>query len=327
MTVRSKHLIAYAAAMIALLILQISCYADAIYTLSDFDLDIFYTLISQVLCMGLVPLAVLTMLSGGNLSGNFRRMRYKKPRDLKTCLLVSLGLMLLITPFTMAFNAITNLLFSIFGYKRSYPVGTIYLGIGDFFLMLFMTAVLPAVFEEFSHRGVLLSGLENRGSEMSAVVLSAVCFGLMHGNPGQMIFATFGGLVFGVAVVKTDSIVPAMCAHFANNAVSVILDYSTQKQNALGLWYDRVMGSGSLLSLGATFLVMALAIFGVVRLLQYAARKAPKPVSERKLLSVVTLDGFLPDGRATLKDNAFLYAVMIAESALTLGLFLWGIAR
>ena len=327
MTLRSRHLIAYAASMISLIVLQICFHTNPFATLSDFNADIVYTLLSQVLCMGAIPFVVLTALHKGNVSSALRRMRYKKPRDIKTCLLLSLGLMLLITPFTMAFNALTNLIFTIFGYKKSYPAGTIYLGVGDFFLMLFITAVLPAVFEEFSHRGLLLSGLENRGSEMSAVVLSAVLFGLMHANPGQMIYATFGGLVFGVAVVKTDSIIPAMCAHFANNAVSVILDYSTQRGNALGVWYDRIVGSGSILSFGATFLVLALALFGVVRLLQYAAKKAPKPVSEGKLLTLVTLDVYRPDGKATLKDNAVLYALMIAESVLTLTLFVWGIAK
>ena len=327
MTVRSKHLIAYASAMLALMVLQILFCTDAFARLSDINTDITYTLISQIFCMGIVPFAILSIFYKGDFAAMGKRMRYKAPRDAKSCLLISLALMVLIMPFTMAFNALTNLFFQIVGYKRSYPVGTIYLGAGDFVLMLVLTAVLPAIFEEFSHRGVLLSGLENRGSEMSAVILSAVLFGLMHTNPAQMIYATFGGLLFGVVVVKTDSVIPAMCAHFANNAISVILDYSTQKQTTLGVWFDRLTSSGTVLSVGLTFLVLALSIYAVVKLLQYAARKAPKPISEGKLLGVVTLDVYLPDGRATLKDNAFLYAVMISEGALLLFLMLWGIAR
>lgn len=327
MNLRVRHLLAYATAMIALMVWQMIFTATPFSTLSDFNMDAVYTLVSQIVCMGILPFVVLTVASKGNIAGNFRLMRYKEPRDAKTCLFVSLGLMLLITPFTMVFNALTNLLFSIIGYKRGFPVGTIYSGPGDFFLMLALTALLPAVFEEFSHRGVLLSGLEHRGSEMSAVILSAVMFGLMHANPAQMIYATFGGLVFAVAVVKTDSIIPAMCAHFANNAVSVILDYSTQKQNALGVWFDRMTGSTSVLSLGVTFLVLGLSLFGIVRLLQYAARKAPKPISEKKLLGIVTLDVYRQDGKATLRDNAILYALIIAESFLLFGLLIWGILK
>ena len=327
MTLRSRHLIAYAVAMLALMVWQLVFYSNLFATLSDFDQDVLYTLVSQIFCMGVVPLSVLLVLNKGRAGAAFRTMRYKPPRDGRACFLISLGMMALITPFTMTFNALTNLLFEVVGYRRGIAVGTIYLGGGDFAFMLLLTAVLPAVFEEFSHRGVLLSGLENKGTEMSAVVLSAVMFGLMHMNPGQMIYAVFGGLVFGVAVVKCDSIIPAMCAHFMNNAVSVVLDYSTQKQNALGVWYDKLTGKGSVLSVALTFAVFAISLYGMVLLLQYAARKAPKPVSEGKLLGVVTLDKYPPDGKATLKDNAFLLATMIAEGAMLLFLFMWGIVK
>ena len=193
--------------------------------------------------------------------------------------------------------------------------------------MIFMTAILPAIFEEFCHRGILLSGLENRGSELSAVVLSALMFSLMHANPPQLVYAFFGGLVFGVVVIKTDSILPAICAHFANNAVSVSLDYSVQRHTAFGVFYDKLTSSGGILSLGVTVALLAFSVFGVIKLLQYAARKAPKPISEKKLLGAVTLDAYCPDGKATLKDNAILYALIIAESVLSLFLLVWGIVR
>ena len=327
MTLRSRHTIAYAAAMLALMILQICFYTAPFQRLSDYDVTITYTLISQIFCMGILPFSVLLLLNKGRVADSLRTMRYTSPRNGKVCLLVSLGMILLITPFTMAFNALTNLFFQIVGYKRSHPVGTIYGGAGDFVIALVITAVLPAIFEEFSHRGLLLSGLENRGSEKSAIILSAVMFGLMHMNPPQMVYATFGGLVFAYAVVKCDSVIPAMCAHFGNNAVSVILDYSTQKETPLGLWYDNLTSSGSILSVGLTFVVLGLSLYGMVLLMQYAEKKAPRPVTEGKLLGIVIVDTYLPDGRATLKDNVFLYATMIAESVGLLVLFFWGIAK
>ena len=327
MTVRSRHLIAYASAMLALLLWQLVSLLPAFARLSDFDQDIVYTLGSQLFCMGFVPLVVLLGLNRGNAKELFVRMRYKAPRDARACFLVTIGIMVLITPFTMAFNAVTNLIFTIVGYKRAFPVGTIYLGPGDLVVMLLITALLPAIFEEFTHRGVLLSGLQSRGSEFSAVVISAVMFAMMHVNPGQIIYAVFGGLVFGVAAVKCDSIIPAMCAHFANNAVAVVLDYSTQRQTSLGVWYDRLMSSGSVLSVAFTFFVLGISLYGMVRLLQYAARKAPKPVSERMLLGVVTLDAYSPDGKATLRENAVLYSTAAAYAAFSIVLFVWGIVK
>lgn len=327
MSVRFRHTIAYAASMIALMLLQTTLYFEPFARFSDFGADVFYTLVSQILCMGVVPFVILIALNKGSAKELFVRMRYKAPRDAKACLLISLGMMLLITPYTMAFNALSNLLFRIIGYKKGLPIGTVYLGIGDFWLAVLMTAVLPAVFEEFTNRGVLLSGLQSRGSEYSAVVVSAVMFGLMHQNPSQMIFAVFGGLAFGVAAVKCDSIIPAMCAHFGNNIVAVILDYSTQKETAFGVWYEKLFSSNSILSIAVVFFILGISLYGMVKLLQYAARKAPKPVSEKKLLGLITLDAYSPEGKATLKDNAFLYATAVAEGAFVLILLLWGILK
>lgn len=327
MSVRARHLIAYGASMFSLLIFQLICYTDAFGTFSDYNLDLVYSLIAQILCMGIIPITVLVILNKGKPNELRKRLRYQAPRDKKACLLLTLGIMLLITPYAMAFNALTNLLFIIVGYKRPSSVGTIYLGRGDLAMMMLLIAILPAIFEEFTHRGLLLSGLQDRGSEYTAVILSAVMFGLMHTNPTQMFFTTFGGLVFAVAVVKSDSMIPAMCGHFANNAVAVFLEYSTQRQTKFGVWYDKLVSSNTTISAVITFAVLALSLFGMVRLLQYAARKAPKPVAEKKLLSVVPLDAYSPNGKATLKENAVLYATIAAEGAFLLFLFLWGIVK
>ena len=328
MSVRSRHLIAYASSMIALLLVQILFSTKAVATLSDLSIDIVYTLLSQVLCMGVVPLVVLLILRRDvSPRALFTEMRYAAPRDKKATLLVTLGIMVLITPFTMAFNAVSNLFFSIIGYKRAASIGTIYLGVGDLFFQLFLTALLPAVFEEFTHRGVLLTGLEDRGSEYTAVIGCGVLFGLMHGNPLQMLYATFGGFLFALLVWKTGSVLPAMCAHFANNAVAVLLDYSTQRETAFGVWYDKVTGANNALGVLLLVAVMALSVYAVILLLQYLVRKNEKPISPRKFLGVVSVDGYKPNGKATLRDNAALYAVLTAETALTLFLIIWGIAR
>jgi len=329
MSVRARHLVAYAASMFSLFLLQILSHFSFAQRMSDVDLDIFWSLLSQVFCMGILPLTVLLILrrNVSSVSDTFCYMRYRKPTDPKAALFATLGIALLIVPFTMAFNTVSNLILNVLHYKRVHAVGTIYNGVGDLLLQVFLTALLPAVCEEFTHRGVLLSGLEDRGSEMSAVVLSAVLFGLMHENPQQMIFTTFGGIVFALAAIKTGSILPAIVAHFSNNFISVILDYSIQRKTAFGVWYDSVTSSGNALSVLLLVAVMALAVYGIVRILQYLTGKADKPVSPRKLLGIITVDGYSPNGRAMLADNICLYAVMIAESALLLTYLIWGIAR
>ena len=290
MSVRVKHQIAYAASMLSLSVLQIVVCFKPFTRLSDFDFSIAYTLISQILCMGAIPFAVLFFLKRGEgARSNFEFMRYKKPKDAKVCLLASLGLMLLITPFTMVFNALTTLILNVIGYKKGYPVNTIYGGAGDLAVMIIVSAVLPAIFEEFTHRGVLLSGLENKGSEFSAVVLSAVCFGLMHASPLQFIYAVAGGIVFGAAVVKCGSILPAMCAHFANNLVATVLDYSLQKDNSIGVLYKKLLGSNNIFAFALLVAILGFSVYGVILILQYLSRKNEKPVSEIKLFGVIVM--------------------------------------
>lgn len=91
-------------------------------------------------------------------------------------------------------------------------------------LNLISTAVLPALLEEMVMRGYVLGALRPHGDK-SAVILSALLFGLIHGNVLQLPFAFMLGLVLGWLVVQTGSIWPAVLLHFGNNAMSVLLDY------------------------------------------------------------------------------------------------------
>ena len=142
-----------------------------------------------------------------------------------------------------------------------------------------------------------------------------------------MIYATFGGILFALIVLKTGTIFPAMAAHFMNNAVAVFLDYSEQKATRFGVWYHSLVSSANAFSFLLTVVVMVAGVYGIIRILQYLSRKREKPVSERKLFGVITVDGYMPNGKATLRDNAFLYATMITEGAVLLTFLIWGIAR
>lgn len=91
-------------------------------------------------------------------------------------------------------------------------------------LNLVSTALLPALIEEMVFRGYLLGALRRHGDAL-AIVLTAVLFGFFHGNILQFPFAFILGLGLGYAVVKTDSIWPAVVLHGANNAMSVLITY------------------------------------------------------------------------------------------------------
>ena len=94
-------------------------------------------------------------------------------------------------------------------------------------LNLISTAVFPAFLEEMAMRGYVLRALQPYGKR-SAVIISAVLFGLIHGNVLQLPFAFILGLVLGWLTVQTGSIWPAVVFHFTNNAYSVITSWAEQ---------------------------------------------------------------------------------------------------
>ncbi len=102
-------------------------------------------------------------------------------------------------------------------------------------LNLLVVAVLPAILEEMVYRGYVLRTLRGYG-DWFAVLVSALLFGLMHGNITQVPFALIVGVVLGWLYVMTDNIWLPVAVHFANNAMATLMEYlsldmSLQMQN------------------------------------------------------------------------------------------------
>lgn len=91
-------------------------------------------------------------------------------------------------------------------------------------LNLFTMAVLPALLEEMIYRGYILRTLRPYGN-WYAILVSALLFGLMHGNLRQIPFAFIVGLVLGFLYVSTNNIWIPIAVHFTNNAISVLMEY------------------------------------------------------------------------------------------------------
>ena len=91
-------------------------------------------------------------------------------------------------------------------------------------LNLFTMAVLPALLEEMIYRGYILRVLRPYGN-LFAVLISSALFSLMHGNLRQIPFAFIVGLVLGSLYVCTNNIWLPIAVHFANNAISVLMEY------------------------------------------------------------------------------------------------------
>ena len=91
-------------------------------------------------------------------------------------------------------------------------------------LNLFTIAVLPALLEEMIYRGYILRVLRPYGN-FFAILVSTALFSLMHGNVRQIPFAFIVGFILGYLYVATNNIWVPVAVHFANNAISVLMEY------------------------------------------------------------------------------------------------------
>lgn len=95
-------------------------------------------------------------------------------------------------------------------------------GVGGFVIGIISMAVVPAIIEEFSIRGVVMQPLRRYGDSF-AIIASALIFSIMHGNMAQIPYTVVGGIYLGYLTIATGSIWPSIIVHFVNNMYSVIV--------------------------------------------------------------------------------------------------------
>lgn len=114
--------------------------------------------------------------------------------------------------------------------------------------MFIMIVGLAPLLEEILFRGIIQRGLINKGlAPKQAIFLSALIFGLVHGNPWQFIGAAMLGLVLGLAYYKTKSILLPILLHAFNNLLSFLMMFYSDKETlaewlGLNLWFGFFVG-------------------------------------------------------------------------------------
>jgi sodium transport system permease protein len=88
---------------------------------------------------------------------------------------------------------------------------------------LFLMALTPAICEEALFRGPILRGLRSRFSPLWAAVLTGLLFGIFHLDPWRILPTALLGMALSGIALASGSIVPAMAAHFVNNACLIVL--------------------------------------------------------------------------------------------------------
>ena len=215
--------ISYFLVIICLLLLRISLQTPLAADIADVDL--YFTLICQILCFGVAPMCFWALLS--------REQRFASigtlfvDFNIKKCSLrnwlLTFAIAVPAVVITYSVSTVWSQGLYIIGYNFPESEG-VTLTVPALLADIALTAVLPAVFEEFTHRGLVFAGYRDKGE--AVVFVSALLFALMHQNVRQVGYTFVLGVVLAMVVFYSGSIFPAVFLHFFNNLISVFMSYS-----------------------------------------------------------------------------------------------------
>jgi len=141
-------------------------------------------------------------------------------------------------------------------------------------LGVLLIVVFAAVCEEFFIRGGLMSGLHNKYGAKYAVIVTAFAFSLMHMNPSQTVFQFGLGIVIGILVIRTMSILPAILLHAFSNSYALII-YNTSIAQGLE---NFILGDRTWLVV-LTFITLSLVFgAGLFFLFKYLFKSKPETI-------------------------------------------------
>lgn len=124
-----------------------------------------------------------------------------------------------------AFNIVISVTISLLPLPEAWFTGLDeqyqYLGESNILLEILSTAVITGLVEEVIFRGLSESRMRRGMPAWLAVILSALVFGVCHGTPIAIGYATLLGAVFSVMNRRYDSILPSVIMHMFFNAAAL----------------------------------------------------------------------------------------------------------
>ncbi len=95
-------------------------------------------------------------------------------------------------------------------------------GMAHNFWGILAVAVIGPIVEELVFREAILGHMLRKGVEpWTAMIASAILFGIIHLNPAQIPFATIMGLLLAIIYYKTGNIVITSIIHILNNSLAI----------------------------------------------------------------------------------------------------------
>lgn len=133
---------------------------------------------------------------------------------------------------------------------------------GEYFLGLFVIALAPGICEEIMFRGTMMLGYDKMGYKKS-ILITAILFGIFHFNAMNLLGPIFLGIILGLLVHRTNSILSSMVAHTINNGIALTISYLLTKY---GSNIDQQLSSSPAITEQMQIMI-SLILFGVLTLI------------------------------------------------------------
>ena len=315
--------------------------------------DILSSFLIQVVVIFAIPMLMYTLLISKNVKKTFKHAGFNKITPYAIALSILLGVVLY---FINSFIAdISQSMISMFGYERiTQSTQTVY-NYETLFKELCISAVLPAICEEFLHRGILLHAGKKCGNVRYSLIVSSILFGLTHLNINQFFYATILGGLIGYVSLVSNSIYPAIIIHFMNNFLSNYFYYGYHLKFPLATIVYNIKNflySNFMLYILFTVLGVALLVYLYITLVKKLTIEKVKVSMEKVVIDLGVQNATLEEAQETLNqintvltqskssksyiayskgkklgfiDNIFLISSIILGASITILSFIWGI--
>lgn len=193
----------------------------------------------------LVPAAIYILVTKASVKKTFRL----NPISFKNILWIMI-LAFAIQPVVMLFSLISGFFFS-------NDVGAFIGSIMDtpYPILLLLIAVMPAITEEVTLRGIVLSGYDFKNKWVASIV-TGLLFGVFHLNAQQFLYAAILGMVLAYLVRITNSIFASVVMHFMINGLQVTL------QKVISLFMENNVSPDAISQFSMSEKMAALSVWG-----------------------------------------------------------------
>ncbi len=95
----------------------------------------------------------------------------------------------------------------------------------DIAFLFLSVAIVTPIAEELFFRGYVLDAINRKHGDWTAIIWSAMLFGLVHVDPFTMGQAFMGGIIYGWIRMRTGSLLPSIACHMMWNMLALVVTY------------------------------------------------------------------------------------------------------